>query len=158
MDISFSALVKIPSDRYFAFNAAIDGVAAVDSITRDDDTYHANIDFGMNNLMQCIEIVSTCEGSIVEIIQTDKLHNITPKVAKAVSKYIGNKKKRATTAIKTGSLADHMKTWKTAAELMKEAKISSPTFYYRLSKLKRANRLQTKGTAGSTQYRIKSAA
>jgi hypothetical protein len=65
---SFNALLRFPENAYFDFNSSMNGIAVVDSISREAENYHANISFPLKNLSDCIKAIDSCSGVIVEIV------------------------------------------------------------------------------------------
>lgn len=152
-DMSFNALIRFPSNFYFDFNKAMQGIATVDSIAREGDGYNANIEFPLTEMKDCIDAITSIAGNIIQIAP-EKISAVVQKSSKG-----NGKSRRAKRGTRLDELKGHLKSWKTAKQLMDLTDSKNSSIYARFTKLKENDLLESKnGPDGRMMYRLAAAA
>lgn len=165
-NVTLNALVRIPESTYFDFNNGLNGVANIDSITKDGETYTANFSFLAGNLGACLKVMKAIDG--LDVIDSEAENN-NAKEARS-SHYMNGKGRKSGKSLKGRSpragrsgptmieqlretLASNggfMNTAQLAGAMGWSPKYTSP----RIAELAKKNKISKKKIDGVTCYRL----
>lgn len=163
---SFNALLRFPEKAYFDFNSSMNGIAIVDSISREAENYHANISFPLKNLSDCIKAIDSCSGVIIEIVPNKET---MPAVVRTyATKRKGHRKTKVASLpfktrgknTKVGKLRELLaEKYMSVKQLQKATGWPPSTIHARFTGLKKHKMLLSKnGPSGRMMYKIAAAA
>lgn len=156
-NLSFCALVQFPTAAYHEFNNSMNGIAVIDSISREGGSYNANIEFNVVDITSAITAIANLSGKVVEIIpnkiETIKATKVVQKLRRARDAETGAAFKSKTT--KKDELLQLLSHWKTAKELATATGWKSSTIHARLTGIRKTKKLRSRSAPdGYLQYRI----